>query len=133
MSNETKETVDATDEVAEVKYATLADLCEGKRFVEKTYPQLGGLTILFNTYIPWDEGLHIQRKHHMDGAPNKRDSEGYLLEILERVLVNPRISDANARQALRKAHQGVLFDILAEVLGRDDDTFKKVVSDLGPK
>jgi len=128
---------DEADQVPEttedVTYATLEDLCEGNRLVEKTYPQLGGRTIRFNTYIPWDEGLRIQRKHHMDGAPNKRDSEGYLLEVLQRVLVHPQIATPADRQALRKSHQGVLFDILAEVLGRDDETFKKVISDLGPK
>ena len=115
------------------EYATLPDLCEGNRLVEKTYPQLGGKTIRFNTYIPYDEGMRIQRKHQMDGPANRRDSEGYLLEILEKVLINPRIVTPADRQALRKAHQGVLFDILAEVLGRNDETYKKVVADLGPK
>jgi len=122
----------ADDQPEAPEFATWADLCEGGRMVDKFYPQLGK-TIRFNTYIPMEEGLALTRRFSMDNSdPRKRNSEAYMLAILEKVLINPRLTQAD-RQVAKKAHMGVLFDILKEVLGEDTEAYKSVVKDLGPK
>jgi len=131
MSDELTASV-ASDVTEAPEFATWADLCEGGRMVDKYYPQIGK-TIRFNTYIPMEEGLALTRRFGMDNSdPRKRNSEGYMLAILEKVMINPRLTQAD-RQAAKKAHMGVLFDILKEVLGEDTEAYKTVVKDLGPK
>jgi hypothetical protein len=114
------------------EFATWSDLCEGGRVVNKFYPQIGK-TVQFNTFIAYDAGMHLIRRYSIDNPdPRKRDSEGYMLAVLETVMIKPRLSQAD-RQAAKKAHLGVLLDILKEVLGENTEAFKTVVSDLGPK
>ena len=114
------------------EFATWSDLCEGGRLVDKFYAQLGK-TIRFNTYIPMEEGLKLTKRFGMDNSdPRKRNSEAYMFAVLELVMVNPRLTQAD-RHIARKAHMGVLFDILKEVLGEDTESYKSLVSDLGPQ
>ena len=124
--------VDDAVEREKPEFATWSDLCEGGRVVDKFYPQLGK-TIRFNTFIAYDDGMRLIRRYSIDNAdPRKRDSEGYMLAVLEKVMIEPRLTQAD-RNAAKKAHLGVLLDILKEVLGENTEAFKTVVGDLGPK
>jgi hypothetical protein len=123
--------VELADEVPpEDRFATFEDLCEGARYVDKFYPQIGG-KVSFRTYIPLDKLLQMQARHGMLGGRGRRDSKGFLVAVLKEVLINPRVDTQDKERLLLKSHASVLLDILGEVLGTQEETFRTVVQDLG--
>lgn len=121
------------DELDETQYATLADLCEGAQFEDKFFPQLGkaGATIRYRKFMPLEKLLQLQAKHGMFAGRGRRDSRGFMLAVLEEVLVRPRIQTPDERRLLLKGNATVLLDIIGEVLGTEEESFKIVREDLG--
>lgn len=115
----------------EQKFASLADLCEGARFIDQYFPQIDA-TIRYSTYVPLDELLKLQARFNMMGGRGRRDSQGFLVAVLEKVLVKPRIQTPEDKRLLLKGNAAVLLDILGNVLGTQEESFKAVVEDLGP-
>ena len=117
----------------EKQYASLGDLCEAGRFVDKFYPDLGrgGAWVRYNTFIAMDVMLAVQAKYQMmSGTASKRNSRGFIMDMLKRVLVKPAIRTDEDARLLLKANSRVLLDILGEVLGKDDEAFKTAVEDI---
>lgn len=121
----------AEEQKVQGDFATFADLCESGKFVDKYYPQIGK-TIRFRNFIPLDRLLQLQARYNMlTGRAGQRDSRGFLVAVLKEVLVIPRVETADDERLLLKANSAVLLDILGEVLGTQEESFRAVVEDLG--
>lgn len=113
------------------QFASLADLCEIGAPVTKVYPQLGNLAIQFKPTLPMDRYLFLQERHNLAGGKGKRDTRGFMVAVLKDVLVQPRITTPDEERAILKANSAVIFDILADVLGRNDESFQAIKEDMG--
>lgn len=116
---------------ANPQLATLADLCELGVPVDRYYAQIGK-TVRFKPAIALDRLLALQQKYNMiTGGRGARDSRGFLMAVLQEVLVVPAIKTPEDVRILGKANAAVLLDILGDVLGRNEESFQAVVEDLG--
>lgn len=133
MDEQVKAVQADVEEPEEERFATMEDLCEGAKFVDKYYPQLQA-KIRYRNFIPLDRLLQLQAKHNMlTGGRGQRDSKGFLISVLKEVLIVPRIQTPETERALLKGNAAVLLDVLGEVLGQQEESFKAVVEDLGPQ
>lgn len=135
MRNESQQKPDEVilrDELdPEDRFATFEDLCESGKFVDKFYPQIGA-KVRFRTFIPMDKLLQLQARHNMlTTGRGRRDSRGFLIAVLKEVMVEPRVDTKEKERLLLKSNAVVLLDILGEVLGPQEESFKAVVEDLG--
>jgi len=114
----------------EAEFATLADLCELGAPVTKFYPQINK-QMRFKPSLPMDRLMYLQDRYNLSAGRGKRDTKGFMIAVLKDVLVTPRITTPDDERALAKANSAVLFDILGDVLGRNDESFQAIKEDMG--
>lgn len=114
----------------EEQFASLGDLCEIGAPVTKVYPQIGKL-IQFKPALPMDRYLFLQERYNLAGGKGKRDTRGFMVAVLKDVLVQPKIVTPDDERAILKANSGVIFDVLADVLGSNDESFQAIKEDMG--
>ncbi len=114
----------------EEQFASLADLCEIGAPVTKVYPQIGK-ALKFKPTLPMDRYLFLQERYNLAGGKGKRDTRGFMVAVLKDVLVEPRIVTPDDERAILKANSAVIFDVLADVLGRNDESFQAIKEDMG--
>ena len=118
------------EQTGEVKLASLADLCEIGAPVTKVYPQIGK-AVKFKPTLPMDRYLYLQERFNLTGGKGKRDTKGFMVAVLKEVLVAPKLVTVDDERAILKANSNVIFDVLGEVLGRNDESFQAIKEDMG--
>jgi len=111
------------------EYATLEDLTEANRMMERVYPQLDGKMVKFNAFTSVDLMLELQSRFQM-GDRTSRRTKGLVKEVIARVLVEPRIPQ-DKKHLVLKMNAAVIFDILGLVMGANSEEFQAAKEDLG--
>ena len=121
----------ARDEVAEQEgqLATWDDLARSPNVVDKYFASIDK-TIRFREFIRMERLLQLQTRFGMTGGRSRRNSKGFFIAILKEVLVEPAVKTKQDERLVMKSNSKVLMDIVGDVLGADDESFRALQEDL---
>ena len=119
------------DEVAEQdgQLATWDDLACSPTVVDKYFASIDK-TVQFLEFIPMERLLQLQTRFGMTGGRGRRNSKGFFIAILKEVLITPAIKSKADERLVMKSNSKVMMDIVGEVLGAEDESFRALQEDL---
>jgi len=113
----------------DVRLATWDDLACSPNVVDKYFASIDK-TVQFREFIPMERLLELQTRFGMTGGRGRRNSKGFFIAILKEVLVSPAIKTKADERLVMKANSKVMMDVVGEVLGAEDESFRALQEDL---
>jgi hypothetical protein len=112
--------------------ATWDDMCEAGPVKQKVieFPS-GRRTVDYRPFLSFEDSVKLSDRFNM-GDRKHRKSAGYMVAMLEKVMVRPRIETERDRQLVLKARSDVLLEIIAETIGSESEEMEALRADLNP-
>ncbi|MFH1268190.1 MAG: hypothetical protein ABIK89_20925 [Planctomycetota bacterium] len=120
-------------EPGDVALATWDELCEPGPVRHKVIdfgPGVGKRQVEYRPFLSFEDSQRLSEVYQM-GDRKKRQTMRYMVAVLKRVMVSPRIETPVHERLVLKARADVLLEILGETLGSDSDEMEALRSDLG--